>query len=107
LPVEGATTRGRGEENLPALGHRRAVSRPPPGGYTAHVPSRTELTGIRSQPGSENNAPPPDDPRGELATVASGRSERTPVAVFAWVAAAVGVLFLVALVVVVVAYVAA
>ncbi|HET7745016.1 MAG TPA: hypothetical protein VFK76_09780 [Gaiellaceae bacterium] len=49
--------------------------------------------------------PPPDDPRGEVATIASGRSERTPVGVFAAVAVVIAVVFAIALVAVVIAYV--
>ena len=71
------------------------------------MPSRVDWT----QPGPgappEDTASPPDDPRGQLATITSGRSESTPVGVFAWVIGAVAVLFVVALVLVVIACVAA
>ncbi len=49
--------------------------------------------------------PAPDDPRGDLATIASGRSEWTPVGVFIGVAIVIAVVFAVALVAIAIAYV--
>jgi hypothetical protein len=53
----------------------------------------------------EKLEPPSDDPRGDPATITSGRSEWTPVGVFIGVAIAIAVVFAVALVAVAIAYV--
>lgn len=70
-------------------------------GYT----SRMRTTELQTPTGREKLEPPPDDPRGDLATITSGRSEWTPVGVFIGVAIVIAVVFAVALVVVAIAYV--
>jgi hypothetical protein len=75
---------------------RPAVWSRAPCGYTCHM-------GTRQQP-ETLDPPPADDPRGDLATVTSGRSELTPVGVFFGVAVVIGVVFAISLVATVVVY---